>query len=77
MSYAAYRRQGLPMTSAAIESTIKQMNRRVKGSEKFYQGAEPLLQLAADGLSDTEPLRHFRKRRHRRLHPTRSYQTAA
>ncbi len=78
MSYAAYRRQGLPMTSAAIESTIKQMNRRVKGSEKFWdQGAEPLLQLAADGLSDTEPLRHFWKRRPRRLHPTRSYQTAA
>ncbi len=52
MKYHEYRRLGLPITSSHIESTIKQINRRVKGTEKFWnQGAEPLLQLAADHLS--------------------------
>jgi hypothetical protein len=78
INYAAYRRQGLPITSSAIESTIKQINRRVKGSEKFWdQGAEPLLQLAADHLSQTEPLRPFWRQRPRRLSPMRCYQAAA
>src|SRR5207248_2315026 len=36
MQYAKYRQQGLPITSSHIESTIKQMNRRVKGTEKFW-----------------------------------------
>src|SRR5690606_12888638 len=44
MKYAQYRRLGLPITSSHIESTIKQINRRMKGTEKFWdQGAEPLL----------------------------------
>lgn len=78
MDYTAYRRQGLPITSSAIESTIKQINRRVKGSEKFWdQGAEPLLQLAADHLSETEPLRNFWCRRPQRLRNNRCYQAAA
>jgi hypothetical protein len=55
MHYDQYRREGLPITSSHIESTIKQINRRVKGSEKFWSegGAEALLQLAADYLSET------------------------
>jgi hypothetical protein len=78
MNYGVYRRQGLPITSSAIESTIKQINRRVKGSEKFWdQGAEPLLQLAADHLSETEPLRPFWRQRPRRLSHTRCYHAAA
>jgi hypothetical protein len=78
INYAEYRRQGLPITSSHIESTIKQINRRLKGSEKFWdQGAEPLLQLAADHLSETRPLRPFWKRRPQRLRPIRSYQVAA
>jgi hypothetical protein len=78
IKYAEYRRQGLPITSSCIESTIKQINRRVKGSEKFWdQGAEPLLQLAADHLSETDPLRPFWNRRPRRLPTTRCYQAAA
>jgi len=78
MKYAEYRRQGLPITSSHIESTIKQINRRVKGSEKFWdQGAEPLLQLAADHLSDTTPLRSFWKRRSRHIPSTRCYHAAA
>jgi hypothetical protein len=65
MHYAAYRRQGLPITSAYVESTIKQLNRRVKGSEKFWSeaGAEALLQLAADYLSDRTPLDRFWRNR--------------
>jgi hypothetical protein len=77
MKYAEYRKLGLPITSSHIESTIKQVNRRVKGTEKFWdQGAEPLLQLAADHLSETDDLQQFWKRRRRSLKTTRSYQTA-
>jgi len=77
MKYAEYRKLGLPITSSHIESTIKQINRRVKGSEKFWdQGAEPLLQLAADHLSETNDLELFWKRRRKSLQTTRSYQTA-
>lgn len=61
MKYDEYRRQGLPITSAHIESTIKQLNRRVKGTEKFWSegGAQALLQLAGDYLSDRAPLNQF------------------
>ena len=39
----------------------KLFNRRVKGSEKFWseQGAEAILQLRADYLSENEPLDRF------------------
>ena len=65
MHYDAYRRMGLPITSSHIESTIKQINRRVKGTEKFWSegGAEALLQLAADYLSETDPLATFWRER--------------
>ncbi len=78
MKYHEYRRWGLPITSSHIESTIKQINRRVKGSEKFWdQGAEPLLQLAADRLTQTNaPARFWKNRRHR-LHAQRCYHAAA
>ncbi len=56
MNYPAYRRQGLPITSTLIESTIKQVNRRVKGTEKFWaDGIEPMLALVADHLSQRTP----------------------
>ena len=78
MKYAEYRKLGLPITSSHIESIIKQINRRVKGTEKFWdQGAEPLLQLAADHLSETTDFDHFWARRPSHLPPTRCYQTAA
>ncbi len=77
MKYDEYRKLGLPITSSHIESTIKQINRRVKGTEKFWdQGAEPILQLAADHLSETPDFNHFWKRRPHRIRPTRCYQTA-
>lgn len=78
LKYSEYRKAGLPITSSHIESTIKQINRRVKGTEKFWdQGAEPLLQLAADHISETNDLDRFWARRHRRIQPMRCYRTAA
>ena len=64
MKYAEYRRDGLPTTSAAIESTIKQVNRRVKGTEKFWSvNADPILQLRADAISETTHMQRFWKQR--------------
>lgn len=79
MRYDDYRRQGLPLTSSHIESTIKQINRRVKGSEKFWSGvgAEALLQLAADYLSETKPLTTFWKERPNHATGQRQYRTAS
>jgi hypothetical protein len=61
MNYPEYRRLGLPLTSSHIESTIKQINRRVKGSEKFWlrSTSEAVLQLRADYLSNSAPLDSF------------------
>lgn len=79
MRYDEYRRQGLPLTSSHIESTIKQINRRVKGSEKFWSnvGAEALLQLAADHISETKPLTTFWRERPSHATGQRCYQTAS
>jgi len=82
MNYPTYRRMGLPITSSHIESTIKQINQRVKGSEKSWteSGGEALLQLRADQMSDTGPLNIFWIRRNERATGTRNYcqyQTAA
>jgi hypothetical protein len=65
MHYDEYRKQGLPLMSSHVESTIKQINYRVKGTEKFWseEGAEAILQLRADYLSDDEPLEDFWQRR--------------
>ena len=61
MKYDEYRRLGLPIVSSHVESTVKQFNRRVKGTEKFWSepGAEALLQLRADYLSETEPMEKY------------------
>ena len=47
MDYPRYRRAGLPTCSSLVESLIKQFNRRVKGTEKFWNPsqAETILQL--------------------------------
>lgn len=70
MDYPEYRRLGLPVSSAPVESTIKQINRRVKGSEKFWLegGAEAMLQLRAAQLSqdDRWARNWLRPRKHRR-----------
>ena len=62
MNYADYRKQGLPVTSSLVESLIKEINYRVKGTEKFWdnpEGAEAILQLRAAVLSDDNRLRTF------------------
>lgn len=62
MNYAEYRKQGLPVTSSLVESLIKEVNYRVKGSEKFWdnpEGAEAILQLRAAVLSDDDRLQTF------------------
>lgn len=59
MNYPAYRIQGLPITSALVESLIKQFNRRVKGTDKFWKrpdGGEGILQVTGALLSDGDPL---------------------
>ena len=75
MRYPEYRRLGLPITSAYVESAVKQINQRVKGTEKFWAeaGAEPMLHLRADYLSASEPLTGFWERRQARQ--TGQYQT--
>jgi hypothetical protein len=79
MHYADYRRQGLPLMSSHVESVIKQINYRVKGTEKFWSegGAEAILQLRADYLSDTEPLADFWQRRQAAMTGQRRYRRAA
>jgi hypothetical protein len=61
MQYDLYRCQELPIMTSAVESVIKMINRRVKGSEKFWSGtgAEAILQLRADYLSETETMSRF------------------
>ncbi len=59
MRYADYRQQGLPVTSSAGELLIKEVNYRVKGTEKFWdnpEGAEAILQVRAAVLSDDDRL---------------------
>ncbi len=59
MNYPAYRQQGLPVTSSMVESLIKEINYRVKGTEKFWdnpEGAEAILQVRAAVLSDDDRL---------------------
>ena len=75
MRYAEYRREGLPITSSYVESAVKQFNRRVKGSEKFWtrRGAESLLQLRADNLSGAKVMAGFWDRRQARATGLNSY----
>lgn len=66
MNYPSYRKSGLPLTSAYMESFVKEMNYRVKGTEKFWNdgpSAEAILQLRAAKLSDDDRLsRHMQSR---------------
>ena len=79
MRYDEYRRQGLPIMTSAVESVIKLINKRVKGSEKFWseQGAEAILQLRADYLSETETLIKFWEAREAQASSGRAYRRAS
>lgn len=62
MDYPAYRQAGLPTTSAHMESFVKELNARVKGTEKFWNdgaSGEAILQLRAAALCDDQRLNHF------------------
>ena len=67
MDYSRYRRLGLPVTSAAVESLVKQFNQRIKGSEKFWLdgGVEAVLQVRAAYLSEDGRADDFHARRPR------------
>lgn len=59
MDYPAYRQAGLPVTTAWMESLVKEVNYRVKGTEMFWndpEGAEAILQVRAAALSDDDRL---------------------
>ena len=78
MNYPEYRRQGLPITSSHIESTIKQINKRVKGSEKFWdRAANAILHLAADHIGSPQLLAKFWAERPATIASTRCRPLAA
>lgn len=54
LDYPRYRKLGLPISSAPVESVIKQFNKRVKGTEKFWRktAVEAVLQVRAAQLSE-------------------------
>ena len=59
MQYEEYRKAGLPTTSAWMESAVKEMNYRIKGTEMFWNnpaGAEAILQIRSASLSDDDRL---------------------
>jgi len=66
MNYPEYRRQGMPVTTAWMESLVKQINHRAKGTEMFWndpEGAEAILQVRAAALCDDDRLvEHLRTR---------------
>ena len=66
MKYDQYRMQGLPTTSAWMESAIKEINFRAKGTEMFWNkpsGAEAILQIRAASLCDDDRLARLLSRR--------------
>lgn len=66
MDYPRYRREGLPITSAHMESLVKEIGYRVKGTEKFWndgQSAESILQIRAAALCDDDRLGHYLRNR--------------
>jgi len=67
MDYPRYRRMGLPVNSSLVESLIKQVNLRVKGTEQFWTdgGLEAVLQVRAAYLSEDGRAEAFHDRRPR------------
>lgn len=60
MDYPTYRRNGWPIGSGVTESGVKLYNKRVKGTEQFWNldGAEAILQLRSEWLNDPTGLHH-------------------
>lgn len=75
MNYPHYRCQGFPLTSSLMESMVKQVSRRVKGTEKFWSspGGEAILRLCGEHLSDEEPMRAYWNQRSHQAPGLRAY----
>ena len=75
MDYPSYRRAGFPLTSSLMESMVKQVSHRVKGTEKYWSssGGEAILRLCGEYLSDDEPMHDYWKQRSRHAPGTRAY----
>jgi hypothetical protein len=78
MNYPEYRRKGYPLTSSIMESTVKQVSRRVKGTEKFWStaGGEALLRLRGDYLSDSQPMDAYWQQTEKNANGCRAYLSA-
>ncbi len=80
MDYPHYRRLGLPVTSALMESLVKEVNYRVKGTEMFWndpEGAEAILQVRAATLCDDDRLGRYLRTRPGCAYVRRSTVTSA
>jgi hypothetical protein len=67
MDYPRYRRMGLPVSSSLVESLVKQINHRVKGTEQFWNdgGLEAVLQVRAAYLSQDDRAERLHQHRPR------------
>ena len=65
MNYPDYRQRGWPIGSGTVEAAVKQINKRVKGSEQFWdlQGVEAVLLLRALWLSQDDRWKNYWKNR--------------
>jgi hypothetical protein len=61
MKYPEYRRRGWPIGSGTVESGMKQLNKRMKGSDQFWntEGAESILALRGHWLSQDGRWEHY------------------
>ena len=68
MDYRSYRKKGLPVSSCHVESLIKQLNIRVKSSDKFWNQSslKGILKLKASLLSNDNSWQSFWNLRYER-----------
>lgn len=61
MKYPEYRRRGWPIGSGTVESGMKQLNKRMKGTDQFWNtdGAESILALRGQWLSQDGRWEHY------------------
>ncbi len=61
MKYPEYRRRGWPIGSGTVESGMKQVNKRMKGTDQFWNtdGAESILALRGQWLSQDGRWEHY------------------
>jgi hypothetical protein len=61
MKYPQYRRHGWPIGSGTVESGMKQLNKRMKGTDQFWNtdGAESILTLRGQWLSQDGRWEHY------------------